>query len=334
MDPKTSRWLLVGGVYYDPSLEFPLPLAGVNYMNYDWRKTGTQVNLFAAGAFNSLSVSKADLFPKMDGRFDAVLFPIAFDNKFFVAGVEDEGQRIKVLREITSVGLGWRVTEFSKVSVGLDAVLYRFSRSSKTAPGFILPENHGDLALTASYDYTRRGWGAIASYEAHRRTAWEPWGPVVASPEVSRYKSYELWDTTLSKTFYLPKFQKIGLAFSWLDGRDLDRFSRYEFTYLGRKSLAGFTGSGVRFDRGATVRMLYEFNLANVVRFGVSLDHARVNPIRTLPGWQDHTGLDVTGSVAGPWKTLWSLDVGYALQSDIPAVRHDATVALVVLKLW
>ena len=39
-------------------------------------------------------------------------------------------------------------------------------------------------------------------------------------------------------------------------------------------------------------------------------------------------------SVTGPWKTLWALDAGYAVRSDIPAVEGDYTVALVVLKLW
>jgi len=334
LNPKTSRLLAVGGVYYDESLDYPLPLAGVNYLNYDWKKTGTQVNLFAAGVVNSLSVAKVDLLPKVDGRVDAVAFLVPFEDKYFEGGVEVEGQRLKILRELLSLGLGWRVTQFSKLSLGFDAKLLRFSDTSKTDPDFVLPKTHGDLALTLSYDYSRRGWGASADYEAHRRSAWEPWGTAGSLTDVSPQKAYALWDATFSKTFYLPKFQKVSAAVSWLDGKDLDRFSRYEFTYMGKKSLSGFSGSGVRFDRGATTRLLYEFNVGDVIRFGMNIDWAKVKPLRDASGWQNHTGVGLSGSVAGPWETLWALDLGYALQSDIPAARHNFTVGLVVLKLW
>jgi len=334
MNPKTSRLLAVGGVYYDESLDYPLPLAGVNYLNYDWKKTGTQVNLFAAGVVNSLTVSKVDLLPKADGRVDAVVFLVPFEDKYFEGGVEDPGQRLKILREFVSLGLGWRVTEFSKLSLGFDAKLLRFSDTSKTDPAFVLPKTHGDLALTLGYDYSRRGWSGAVNYEAHRRTAWEPWGTPGSPSDVSKEKAYALWDASFTKTFYLPKFQKISAAVSWLDGKDLDRFSRYEFTYMGKKSLSGFSGSGVRFDRGATTRLLYEFNVGDVIRFGMNVDYAKVKPLRDADGWQSHTGVGLSGSVAGPWKTLWALDVGYALQSDIPAARHNYTVGLVVLKLW
>ncbi len=55
---------------------------------------------------------------------------------------------------------------------------------------------------------------------------------------------------------------------------------------------------------------------------------------RNDPDWQKHTGFGFSGTVAGPWSTLWSLDIGYALKSDIPAAEHDTTVGLIVMKLW
>ena len=56
--------------------------------------------------------------------------------------------------------------------------------------------------------------------------------------------------------------------------------------------------------------------------------------LRDAPGWQEHTGVGLSGSVTGPWQTIWALDVGYAVRSDIPAARHNVTAGLVVLKLW
>ncbi len=346
LEPSTHRLFAVGGAYYDQSLDYPLPLAGVNYFDYNWRKTKTQVNLFVAGAVNTASISKVNLFPKVDGRLDALVFLIPFQDKEYVGGREDEAQRLKVLREQVSGGLGWRPTQFSKLSFGLDATYYRFRNAGPTDPGdryftthlyvgpFTAPRDHADLSFSAGYDYSRRGWQASLGYEGHRRSRWDAWGYMAPGTDVSRQRAYARWDATFSKTFYLPNFQKVGAAVTWLDGRHQDRFSRYEFTYMGKRSLSGFSGSGVRFDRGATARLLYEFNVADVVRFGVNVDRARVKPLRGADLWQSHTGLGVSGAVTGPWRTFWTLDLGYVLQSDIPAVRHKYTVALVVLKLW
>lgn len=334
MDPQTSRWFAVAGTYYDKSLDYPLPLVGVNYFDYDYKKTKAQVNLFVAGAVNTLTVAKVDLFPKIDGSANAVLFAIPTQDKIYTGGVEDLGQRVKVLREYANVGLGWRITQFSKLTLRLGAMYYRYSRDSKTSPLLRLPKDHVDAAADLSYSYSRRGWGLAADYDAHRRSAWDSWGMPGEHADVRWAQGYALWNLSASKAFYLPSFQKITLGATWMDGNDLDRFSRYQFAYLGRDSLTGFAGSGVRFDRGAVARLSYDFNLASVVRFGIKLDQGRVQPVKGEKLWQNHTGLGLNGAVVGPWQTYWTLDLGYALRSDIPAVQHGYTAALVVLKVW
>ena len=45
----TDRLFVVGGVFWDESLDYPVPLAGLNYLALDFMHTGNQVNLFAAG---------------------------------------------------------------------------------------------------------------------------------------------------------------------------------------------------------------------------------------------------------------------------------------------
>ncbi len=331
---ETSRWFAVGGAYYDKSLKYPIPLIGVNYFNYDWKKTKTQINLFAAGAVNTLTVSKVNLFPKVDGGFNAALFLIPFEDRYYPAGVEARDERVKVLREYASGNLGWRLNDYSKLSLDVDARYYRYSKVSQTAWNFRLPKDHGDLGLGLGYSLAWNGWSAEAQAMAHHRTSWEPWGFPGGHEDASNHKDYSLWSLALSKHFYLPYFQQISAGLNWMDGSSLDRFSSYQFTYLGKESLPGFAGSGVRFDRGAIATLAYDFNIAQVIRFGLVVDRARVEPIRGSGLWQNHTGLSFSGAVTGPWQTYWTLAVGYALQSDIAPVRHDSTVALVVLKLW
>ncbi len=334
MEPKTGKWFAVAGTYYDQSLDYPLPLLGVNYFDYDYKKTKTQVNLLIAGAVNTLTVAKVNLLPRVDASANGLLFAIPFQDRVFPSGEEDKAQRVKILREYANAGLGWRFTDLSKLTLQVGAMYYRYSRDSKTAPTFRLPKDHVDFGANLHYSYSRRGWSASAEYDLHHRSAWEPWGPPGTHADVSGQRNYALWNLSGSKSFYLPYFQKISVSATWMDGRDLDRFSRYQFSYLGRDSLSGFAGSGVRFDRGAVARLAYDFNVANVVRFGLRLDQGRVQPVKGEALWQNHTGLGLSGAVAGPWQTYWTLDTGYALRSDIPGVKHDYTVALMVLKLW
>ena len=333
-EPKTSRLLAVGGAYYNQSLDYPIPLIGVNYLDWDFKKTKTQVNLFAAGAVNTLTVSKVDLLPKLDGVFNGVVFAIPMEDRLYPGGVEDENQRVKTLREYADFGLGWRFSELSKLKLDLEAEYHRFYRASETSPLFKLPQDHFDLDASLTYTFAWHGLSLSTSYEQHQRSSWEPWGLPGEHEDASKFKDYAIWNAAVSKSFYLRSFQKISTGVTWLDGRDLDRFSRFQFTYLGKQSLSGFAGSGIRFDRGAIATLGYEFNVANVIRFAMSAEQARVQPVRDLSPWQSHTGASLQGSVTGPWKTYWTLDAGYAVKSDIPAVEHKYTVALVVLKLW
>jgi hypothetical protein len=334
MEPDTDKWLAIGGAYYDQSLDYPIPLVGVNYFSWDFRKTKTQVNLFAAGAVNTLTVSKVDLLPRVDGAFNGVLFAVPFEDTFYRDGIEQKDQNVKRLREYVDFGLGWRFTELNKLKLDLEGTYYRYYRASDTSDFFTLPEDHFDLSAGLTYTFAWRGLSLSASYEAHRRTGWEPWGLPGTHEEVQEFQDYALWSASLSKSFYLPYFQKIALGATWLDGKDLDRYSRYSFSYMGKESLSGFAGSGVRFDRGGIATLGYQFNVANVIRFGASVEQARVQPFKDGSEWQNHTGASLQGSVTGPWQTYWTLDLGYAVRSDIPDVEHQYTAALVVLKLW
>lgn len=334
MNPPTGRWFGVAGGYYDKSLDAPLPLIGANFFDYNFKKKNVQVEMLLAGAVNTLMVAQVDIFPKVDWSANATLFALPSKDQVYSSGAEDKPAGVKILRERVSAALGWRFQEFSKLSLELGGAYYRYSRSSETSRLFRLPPDHFDIKADLGYQFSRRGWTLAADYEAHHRSAWADWGLAGADVHASQKRDYALWNATVSKSFHLPWFQKISVSAIWMDGRDLDRFSKYQFTYLGRDSLVGFAGSGVRFDRGAAARVAYDFNVANAVRFGVKVDRARVQPAKGEGSWQNHTGAGISGAITGPWKTYWTLEAGYVVQSDIPAVRRDCTVALVVLKLW
>lgn len=333
-EEKSGRWALVGGAYYDESLDYPIPFLGANYFDYDYNKTKTQVNLFLAGAVNSLSISKTDIFPKFDLSLTGVGFLFSFKDRYFENGVEQENQEIKTMKQYIFTTLGYRATQFSKLKLTLDGSFVKFKDSDKSSEFFKMPKDHIDIAYGLSGEYSRKGWQASATVEGHKRSSWENWGFGFSEDEIEKSKEYIIWDIALGKTFYLKNFQKIGLSFSYLDGKDLDRFSKYRFTYMGAKSLSGFTGSGIRFENGYISRVLYSFDVAKIIRFSSNIDYAKIKQNKDDQNWQNHTGLGISGTIGGPWNTLWSLDLGYALKSDIKKVKNDYTVAIGVLKFW
>ena len=334
LDPPTGKWFAVAGAYYDQSLDFPLPLVGANYFDYDFKKKKMQVEMLLTGVANTLTVARVDILPKVDGSANAILFAVPFPDKVYLSGQEERPLTVKVLRERLSASLGWRFQELSKLSLEVGAEYKGFSKDKETSDAFRLPEDHTDYRAALGYRFSWRGWTLAANYEAHGRSAWSGWGIVRSDEDVRRNRSYTLWDFASGKSFHLPYFQKISAGVSWMDGKDLDRFSKYQFLYMGRNSLAGFAGSGVRFDRGGVARLAYDFSVADAIRFGVKVERARVQPVKGDSPWQNHTGTGISGAITGPWKTYWTLDAGYSIQSDIPGARRKVNISLGILKLW
>ena len=67
----TGKLFALGGVFYDDSLDYPLPLAGVNYLDLDWRGKQRHLNVFFAGAL--LNVNLGD--PRIgQSKFDLGAF--------------------------------------------------------------------------------------------------------------------------------------------------------------------------------------------------------------------------------------------------------------------
>ena len=158
-------------------------------------------------------------------------------------------------------------------------------------------------------------------------------GDLVESQEPV-YKSFALWDLTAFKEWYLPKFQKARFEVDAMGGRDLDRFSRYAFSFFGQTRLNGFSGTGVRFDRGLIARAGYSFNLFGAIRFDLALERARVEDKGSDAGRQSFTGAGISGNVIGPWKTVIAGSYGRAMQSDIPDLKGKQEFMVTVLKLF
>ncbi len=98
-EEKTGKLAAVAGAYYDDSLDYPLPFAGVNYFDYNFKKKNIQVNMFLAGPVNSLSISKSDFLPRMDAALSGVFFLVPFKDQYFENGIERKDQELKSMSQ-------------------------------------------------------------------------------------------------------------------------------------------------------------------------------------------------------------------------------------------
>lgn len=334
MNPKHSWFLGVAGLYHDPGFSNTLPLVGAEYFNSNWMHTNAQMQIFASGALNTVILSKVRLWPKVDGEVHGTFFLIPMLDRVYRNGQEDRGERLKHLDESVSGSLGWRMTPATKLAFVLSVSYRGFRQSSFTSPLFSMPSNHFNFGGGLDFTGAWGGFSMEATWEVHHRTQWHRWGLPGLEDEDSLARDYRLWSLAVSQNFSLTGTQKVALGLTWLDGERLDRFSRYQFTWMGPQSLAGFSGSGVRFERGSIGTFSYTFNLADVVHLGLSVQRARVQIDRLQGPWQDHTGVGLLAAVGGPAHTYITASIGYALHSDIPAVKGQRVVFLRIWKLF
>lgn len=359
----TSQIFAAGGAFKDDSLDNVVPLAGVNYFNYNLWGKDIQFNALFAGVLGFMTASKPTLGgTRLDLSLDAGFNALKFEDKVYEGDEEIEAEQIESRAQSIALRLGVPAGQFVKFNFigglayrqyfdsddGEDAVeAYNLANAANLE--FVLPEDHLQVTGTAEVEFNRRGYNLTGAYSRASRSDWEPWG--LYDSDTGEYGTlvdglfvptggepveddFTRWRVSAAKEWYLPKFQKIRGAVDYLDGSNLDRFSRYEFSFFGDDRLNGFSGSGVRFDEGVIGRIGYAFNLFEVIRLDASLDSARVEQDDSADGEQYHTGAGLSGNFVGPWKTVINVSYGYAISSDVSDLEGQQEFLVLVLKLF
>jgi hypothetical protein len=361
----TSQLFAGAGIFRDASREDVVPLAAVNYFNYDLFGRNIQTNVLFGGVLAVINLSKPDLFGgRMDLTLDSFLTALEGDDQLYARGVEQEAERLEVLRERLALRAGLPLGEFFKINfiAGLDYLDYGTSDESDAAIAayeaanaamldYLVPQDHWLTSGSLEASFNRRGWSLVGEATGARRSSWEAWGlSDVTSGQIGQIDPasgvfvatggepvidrFTLYRATLFKDWFLPAFQKLRGELTWLDGDDLDRFSRYQFSYFGAERMNGFSGSGVRFDRGGLARAGYSFNVFGALRIDVGLDWARVEDVSTGDGFQSFGGAGINANFPAPWKSVINFSYGRALVSDIRELEGGDEFLVLFLKLF
>ncbi len=326
-----KRRFLVGGVFYDENQDFPIPLAGINWFWFDWRGTGTQANVFFAGALATVAINDPSfLGSKWDFGLDAFAFALRGADTLFRDGREATLEEVKTSNPNFDLKLGRPLGNFAKVEAQYQLGYQSFRRGDETAAEFVLPSNHLNHEVRLTGKYNRKGYRFRLRGSYHRRGAWDFWGLPGNTEFEADDDSYTTWNVALGKTFHLPKFLKFGIELEYLDGSNLDRFSKFDFGTFSSVRVRGYETGKVRAEETAALHLNYGWNVGGTFRLEALADAAWATDRTSGLDREMLAGVGVAGTLVGPWSTLINVDLGVAVKGPDDGV----TATIAVLKLF
>jgi len=180
-------------------------------------------------------------------------------------------------------------------------------------PIFVTPESTATVGNGLGFEYRRAGYSLVGSGSYYWRTNWQPWGNGDDyDPSQRDYLRYQL---SLSKDFYFG-LHKIHLNGAYFGGKDLDRFSMYQFGLFDDTRIHGVPGSGVRFPELAMVRGSYSLNVFERYRIDLFLEQALGRDPFGTGEWLPVTGIGLGFNLRGPWRTMVRGDLGKSFLPD------------------
>jgi hypothetical protein len=160
-----------------------------------------------------------------------------------------------------------------------------------------------------AWEYRRGGYTLLASDTEYKRASSTPWGldvdPLTATAIGGSYSHYQ---TTLSHDWYFKAFQKVHLNLGYFGGRNLDRFSKYQFGMFDDTRIHGVPASGVRYPELGMVRGSYTLNIFDIYRLDLFAEQAWGRD-RPTP-WESLTGLGAAINFRAPKSTILRADFG------------------------
>jgi hypothetical protein len=326
-----SQLFAIGGLFVDDSLSYPLPLAGLNYFNFDFKNTGEQVNVFFAGLL--LVASAAD--PRLNGsRFnlgaDAFAIALPFTDNLYHEGHEVVDEEVRIRPATFDLKLGRPLGDFVNVGISYGLLASVYTKNSNTSPQFVLPSDNILQSFAGSVSFSRYGYTLASNYSYNIRSSWSAWG-LPGNPDYSPAdRDFTRYDFTLSKNWYLPFFQKIAAEIDYYGGSHLDRFSKYEFGFFGGTRIHGYRSDDVRAESTYLTHLSYGFDFGHTFRLDALVDAALATD--RIDGLDNAflAGTGLAGSLMGPWQTLVTLDAGI----PVAGPDHGFVLYLVFLKLF
>ncbi|HYU44363.1 MAG TPA: sigma-E factor regulatory protein RseB domain-containing protein [Vicinamibacteria bacterium] len=329
-NPTTTAKALAFGVTIDPSYDFPLPIVGINYLDFEFMGKKQQLALLFGGVLALANVQHPKILgPRVDASLDLFAIAVPVNDQVYDAGGEIRGERLRDHPFSTGVNLGWQFTDFQKLTASYQFRFDHYSADKQTRPGFAIPDSTVTNGFGLAYEYKRKGYALGGNAFTYRRGSWDSWGTGEGFDVDQR--SYQKYSASLSKDFFFG-LHKIHVNAAYYGGRHLDRFSMYQFGFFDENRIHGVPSAGVRFGELAMLRTGYSFNLFDLYRVDLFLEQALGKDPTRDGAWRNVTGIGLGLNLRTPFGTMLRADLGKSFLPRLYSGSGSFVAQIMVLK--
>ena len=318
--PSSSVKAMAIGVTIDPSYGFPLPIFGINYLDFEFGNPDTQLALLFGGVLAAGNIQRPKLgSTPLDASVDFFAIAAPSSDRLYGPEGEREDQRVLTWPLSTGLNLGWQYTAFQKAQFQYQFRFDGYVRDRTTSESFALPASTITNGVGGAWEYRRAGYSVVANGTWYRRRSGE-------EPAYTKYTA------SISRDWYFRAVHKIHLNGAWFGGQRLDRFSKYQFGMFDDTRIHGVPASGLRFQELTMARGSYSFNLLDLYRLDLFLEQAWGRDRDVARAWRPVTGLGAAANLRVPWNMILRAEGGKSL---LPSGYRDVgstTLQILLLK--
>ena len=326
----TSAKAMAIGTTIDPSFGYPLPILGINYLDFEFGSPDSQLALLFGGVLVLGNIQRPKLLGPIDGSVDFFAIAVPGSDSVYDADGQRDAERLLTWPLSAGGNLGWQFTSYQKLLANYQFAFNAYLKDRTTAEDFVVPRSTITHGVGLGYEFRRAGYSFVTNGTFYGRQAWEAWGPAGAVAETPR--TYTKYSASLAKEIYLSLLTKARLNAAYFGGRDLDRFSTYQFGLFDDTKIHGVPAAGVRYDELAMIRGSYSFNAFEQYRFDAFIDRGW-GRLRGTGGtnWEGITGIGAAFNLRAPWSTILRAEIGKSFLA--PRYRENGSVVAQILFL-
>jgi hypothetical protein len=300
-------------------------------VDFDFRKTGRQLTAFFAGPLFAVNLSR-----QVNTHFrwgvDLSLSALPATSYRYSGNTELVDERVTRFGQWAGVLLAWQATPALELSAQVDVNHDLYRTTDETAPDYVLPPSGLTLDLDGQFKFVKKGFNGVASVEHGRRATWHEFGkPGELSPSLPNWTRYSV---DVSQHLFVGKLTRGGVAAGYYGGHDLDRFSYYSPSLMGRPSIRGLPSGADSFSEIATLGGYYGFNVMDLAKLQAGYSHAWTRNKDEGNARQQFDGLDFSIGIAGPFGTFMQGSISVALHGNLDRYPSRWGTYLMFFKPW
>lgn len=323
VDPAPGKRIraLVGGVVVDGSLPFPVPLAGVSWVDFDYRKNGSNLSVVFAGALLAANLSRQRS-PKVRTSFEFSLSALPATMRVYDGDVELKGEQVRLFEQTAGAIVNYQATAGLTLSASTHLALHPFMRTGDTDPDYVTPSFGVNLRAWGEARYVRRSFEIRGLVEpVWRVSGWTPYGYEAEGLQTPS-RGYVKYEGEVNQHLYVGKLSRGGVSVAYYGGGNLDRFSRFQSSFFVKPRIVGIPSGVDSFDAIGLAGAYYGFNVLDFVKLEGTYNHAWARNLSESSAFRQFDGIDVDVGTAGPWGTYIQASAGFTLRGNLE--RYDS----------